>query len=90
MNKIKSIPFWQSDEIFEINSLEMETILNVLNKLPDQTYFVEHLISRFIDEKKISVAYQDESGNSVTQEELITYLRSSLDQINDESIEPKI
>jgi len=90
MKKIKQVPFFQADQIFEITADEMETILTVLNKLPKQIYFMEHLISRFIDLGQIEIAYQDQYGNPATQKDLIDYLKSSLDSISEESIEPEI
>lgn len=90
MKHIKQIPYFNSNQVFELSASEMETILTVLNKLPKQIYFMEHLISRFIDLGQIEIAYQDQYGNPASQEDLINFLKSSLDSISEDQIEPEI
>ena len=89
-NFIKQIPIFDSKQEFTISAAELSALVRMAEASSTYLPMFEEMIARFIDKGQVSIKYQDTKGNYLTQEQLANYLKNTLDEINDSSIEPTI
>lgn len=86
----KQILSWGPEEEFIINAGEFEMIMQMAEKSEFLAQF-ETMISRLINQNKITVSYKDDSGKELSQDQVINILESTISEINNSStIEPII
>jgi len=89
-NFIKQIPIFDSNQEFTISAAELSTLVRMAEASSAYLPMFEEMIARFIDNGQVSIKYQDAKGNYLTQEQLTNYLKNTLDEINNSSVEPII